>query len=70
MLEELLSDRKSEDNLTEPTESEAVQMKKLSREFRSLNQAAEVERQRLSELVTLLTGRLKAAGSLIVALKA
>ena len=61
MLEELLSERQSGDNLAEPNESEAVQMKKLSREFRSLNQAAEVERQRLSELVTLLTGRLKQA---------
>ena len=43
------------------TESEEVQMKKLSREFWSLNQAAEVERQRLSELVSLLTQRLKLA---------
>ena len=45
----------------EDTEAEEVQMKKLSREFWSLNQAAEVERQRLSELVSLLTQRLKLA---------
>ena len=43
------------------SEAEEVQMKKLSREFWSLNQAAEVERQRLSELVSLLTQRLKLA---------
>ena len=42
-------------------DSETVQMKKLSKEFWTLNQASEVERQRLGELVTLLTARLKLA---------
>ena len=42
-------------------DSETVQMKKLSKEFWTLNQASEVERQRLGELVTLLTTRLKLA---------
>ena len=46
---------------TDTDAEETVQMKKLSREFWSLNQAAEVERQRLSELVSLLTQRLKLA---------
>ena len=45
--------------VTDDNPSEAAQMKKLSREFLTLNQAAEVERKRLSELVTLLTTRLK-----------
>ena len=46
---------------TDTEAEETAQMKKLSREFWSLNQAAEVERQRLSELVSLLTQRLKLA---------
>ena len=48
-----------QNQLSDP--SEAAQMKKLSKEFWTLNQAAEVERQRLSELVSLLTARLKLA---------
>ena len=46
---------------TDTEAEETAQMKKLSREFWSLNQAAEGERQRLSELVSLLTQRLKLA---------
>ena len=40
---------------------EIVQMKKLSREYRTISQAAEVERARLGELVQMLTARLKLA---------
>ena len=64
VLQELIKEQKPSsdgDNVAVVDESETVQMKKLSREFRSLNQAAEVERQRLSELVTLLTARLSLA---------
>ena len=48
-------------NVSQETENKKVQRKKLSREIWSLNQAAEVERQRLSELVSLLTARLMLA---------
>lgn len=41
--------------------SEVVQMKKLSREYRMISHAAEAERGRLSELVQMLTARLKIA---------
>ena len=41
--------------------SEVVQMKKLSREYRMISHAAEAERARLSELVQMLTARLKMA---------
>ena len=42
-------------------ENEAGQLRKLSREYRGISQAAEVERRRLAELVALLTARLAAA---------
>jgi len=40
---------------------EMVQMKKLSREYRMISHAAEAERARLTELVQMLTARLKVA---------
>ena len=41
--------------------SEDIQMKKMSQEFWSINQSAEIEKTRLSELVTLLSGQLSSA---------
>ena len=41
--------------------TDTVQLKKLSKEYRMISHAAEVERARLSELVQMLTARLKLA---------
>ena len=49
----------SDSNSKEGTDT--VQLKKLSKEYRMISHAAEVERARLSELVQMLTARLKLA---------
>ena len=41
--------------------TEDLQLKKMSQEFWSFNQSAEIEKSRLSELVTLLSGKLSSA---------